>query len=204
VVVSLTQPRQPTGAGQMALAQRPVMIETNGFLLRSLVPDDINPQVLSWLSNSEMLQGLNLAGLGFNLDQLRAFVGKFDNLHNYMIGIFEGKSRTLIGFYTLDVDLRHRVGQITTGIGEQAYQGKGALWATIDALLDHFYAERNIDKISARILAKNYRMIFNFRDNTRFILEARLLQECVAPNGERVDILLFSSFKNGPRPGVPQ
>jgi len=177
------------------------MIETNGFVLRSLVPDDINPRVLSWLSDGEMMQGLNLTSLSFDLDQLRAFVGKFDNLHNYIIGIFEKSSGLLVGFYTIDVDLKHRVGQITTGVGERAYQGKGTLWATIDALLDHFYAERNVDKISARILAKNYRMIFNFKDNTRFVLEARLQQECLAPNGERVDILLFASFKNGPRPG---
>jgi RimJ/RimL family protein N-acetyltransferase len=197
----VTQAPAPFGAGQTVAQQKPVMIETNGFVLRSLVPNDINPRVLSWLSGNEMMQGLNLVSLNFDLDQLRAFVGKFDNLHNYIIGIFDKSNGLLVGFYTIDVDLKHQVGQITTGIGEQAYQGKGTLWATIDALLDHFYAERNVDKISARILAKNYRMIFNFKDNTRFVLEARLTQECLAPNGERVDILLFASFKNGPRPG---
>jgi RimJ/RimL family protein N-acetyltransferase len=187
-------------AGEASVQQKPVMLETNGFMLRSLVPDDMNPRVLSWLSDSEMMQGLNLASLNFDLDQLRAFVGRFDNLRNYMIGIFDKSNGLLIGFYTIDVDLRHRVGQITTGIGEPAYLGKGTLWATIDALLDHFFAERNVDKISARILAKNYRMIFNFKDNPRFVLEGCLRQECVAPDGKRVDILLFASFKNGPRP----
>jgi RimJ/RimL family protein N-acetyltransferase len=200
-VVSLTQASAAGVAGRTPVLQRSVMLETNGFVLRSLVPDDINPRVLSWLSAGEMMQGLNLASLNFALGQLREFVGKFDNLRNYFIGIFDKSNGLLIGFYTIDVDLRHRVGQITTGIGEPAYLGKGTLWATIDALLDHFYVERNVDKISARILAKNYRMLFNFKDNPRFVLEGCLREECLAPDGKRVDILLFASYKNGPRPG---
>lgn len=200
-MVSLTQAPAPVGTSQAAAARRAVTIETNGFLLRSLAPDDISPRVLSWLTDSEMMQGLNLASLNFDLDKLRAFVGKCDNLHSYIIGIFDKSNGLVIGFYAIDVDLKHRVGNITTGIGEPSYLGKGTLWATIDALLDHFHTERNVDKISARVLAKNYRMIFNFKDNPRFVLEGRLRQECVAPDGKRVDILLFASFKNGPRAG---
>jgi RimJ/RimL family protein N-acetyltransferase len=193
VIVSLA-PRAASPARTLA-QQRALRLETNGFVLRSLVPGDVDARVLGWLSDPAMMQGLNLAGLNFDLEQLRAFVGGFDNLHHHLIGIFDRASGLLAGFYTLDIDLRHRLGQITTGIGEPAYQGRGTLWATIDALLDHFFAERGVDKISGRILARNYRMIFNFKDNPRFILEARLRQECLAPNGQRVDILVFSAFK---------
>ena len=199
ILVPLTTPVPP--APTAATPGKPVQLETNGFILRSLVPDDVNTRMLNWLANREMMQGLNLPGLDFDLTGLRRFVAGFDNLHHYIIGIFDQTNQLLIGFYTIDVDAKHKIGHITTGIGESAYHGRGALWATIDALLDHFYTERDVDKFSARILAKNYRMIFNFKDNPRFVLEACLRQDCLAPNGERLDILLFASFKNPPRAG---
>jgi len=203
IVVSLARPLMqmatpvPIAASQLQISPgRPVLIESNGFVLRSLTPGDADLRMLSWLSNEQMMQGLNLASLDFDLDQLRGFIGRFDNFRSYFIGIFAKSDGLLIGFYTIDVDLKHRIGQVTTGIGESRYEGKGTLWATFGALLSHFYAERNIEKFSAHILARNFRMLFNFRNNPLFIFEACLQQECLAPNGERLDILVFSSFKN--------
>lgn len=177
-------------------AAAPVHIETNGYLLRSLTPDDVSQRFLGWLNDLDMLRGLNLPPLNFTLEQLAAFIGSFDNYHNYFIGIFDKSNNMLVGFYTLDVNRTHKVAIITTGIGEPDYIGKNVLWLTNDALLDHFYTYRDVDKISARILAKNRRMLFNFVNNTRFAFEAKLKRECLSPDGERVDLLVFASFKN--------
>lgn len=203
ILVSLTG----APAGQLPPAGvkprgRPIFLETHGFVLRSLVPGDITPRVLEWLSDPEMMRGLNLGGLDFTLEQLRNFVAGFDNRTHYFIGIFDQSNGLLVGFYTMDIRLAHKIGQITTGVGERSYDGKRTLWATIDALLDHFYAERDVEKISAGILANNYRMLFVFRDNPRFVLESCLKQECLSPSGERLDILVFSSFKNDGRKGT--
>lgn len=198
IIVSLTG-SQPVAASPGTRARgKPIHIETNGFVLRSLVPEDVTPRFLEWLSESGMMRGLNLAGLGYTVAQFRDFVASFDDRSHYIVGIFDQASNLLVGFYTMDVGLTHKVGQITTGVGEAAYDGKKTLWATIDALLDHFFEQRDVDKVSARVLANNYRMLFVFKDNPRFILEGRLLQECLLPSGARVDILVFSSFKNPP------
>lgn len=175
---------------------KPVHIETNGFILRSLSPDDVTPRFLAWLSESDMMRGLNLSSLGYGVEQLKGFVAGFDNRSHYFIGIFDQAEDLIVGFYTIDVSLTHKVGQITTGIGEAGYGGKETLWATIDALLDYFFSERDVDKISARVLASNYRMLFLFKDNTRFVFEGVLRQECLSPTGERMDIVVFSSFKS--------
>ena len=179
---------------------QPIHLDTNGFILRSLIAADITPRFLTWLSSPEMLRGLNLNALAFDLDGLRKFVASFDHHNNYFIGIFDAKNGLLVGFYTIDVSHVHRVGQLTAGVGEADYSRKKVLWATIDALIDHFYAERSIEKFSARILARNYAMLFNFKDNPRFVLEACLEQECLAADGTRLDLLIFSSFKT-PLPG---
>lgn len=174
----------------------PLHIETNGFVLRTLVPDDVTERFTQWLNASAMLEGLNISSPDFTMQRLRQFVASFDSLHNYFVGIFEQKSSLLIGFYTLDVDLRHRLGTITAGIGEPGYAERRVYWRTIDAFLDHMFAYRDIDKIVARVLAKNKAMLFNFVGNPRFIFEGCLRKECLAPDGERVDMMLFSAFRN--------
>lgn len=174
----------------------PVHIQTNGFILRNLTPTDATPQFLQWINSTEMQTGLNLPPLNFTHEKLVQFIKSFDNLNNYLIGIFDAQTQTLIGFYTLDVNLTHKVANITTGIGESHYEGKGVLWATIDALLDHLFIYRDIYKVNARVLATNRRMIFNFIGNPRFSFAALLYKECVKLDGERVDILLFSAFQN--------
>lgn len=176
------------------LKQGPVFIDSGMFYLRSLIGSDINERVLKWLTNSEMLAGLNLNALNFNLEQLRNFVLNFNNSTNYFIGIFAKKDNLLIGFYTIDVNLLHKVAMLTSGIGEPEYQGRYVYWKTIDALIDFFYMNRDIYKFTCRIVENNLRILFNFMNNPRFELEATLKNECLTPSGERVDILIFSSY----------
>ncbi|MFC3550367.1 GNAT family N-acetyltransferase [Lysobacter cavernae] len=176
-----------------------VTIETNGFLLRTLVPADVTPRFVEWINDARMREGLNLPELGFTAERLAQFIAGFDGVHHHFIGIFDRANGLLLGFYTLDVSLAHKVGNITASIGEPEYAGQRVFWRTIDALLDHFFTFRNIDKITARILAKNHGMLFNFVGNTRFVCEARLRKECLTPAGERVDVLVFASFKDGKR-----
>jgi RimJ/RimL family protein N-acetyltransferase len=193
VVVPAAHPPSPNRAAV------PVHIETNGYLLRSVVAQDITPRVVHWINSESMRSGLNLSPLNFDLERLRCFVTSFDSLHNHFIGIIDKTNGLLVGFYTLDVNLMHKVGNVTCGIGEADYQGRRVLWQTIDALLDHFFLYRDVEKITARILARNRPMLFNFIDNTRFVFEAKLLRECIGTAGERMDVLVFAAHRNGSR-----
>ena len=174
----------------------PVYIETNGYLLRSLVPADVTPRFLQWMNSPELLSGLNLPALNFTSASLAQFIAGFNNLNNYLVGIFDLKTKLLIGFYALDVSLLHKVGNVTTGIGEPDYLGKKVFWATEDAFHDYFFTYRDLYKITARVLATNRRMLFNFIGSPTFVLEGRLYKECIVKGGKRSDVLLFSVFKD--------
>lgn len=171
-----------------------IYLETNGYVIRSLIAEDVNEQFLDWFNAPKMLSGLNLGDLHFTIERLKSFVSGFDNYRNYFLGIFD--QNEIVGFYTVDVNLLHRLGNITTGIGNNAYAGKHTLLKTINVILDFFYANREVDKFTARILSKNYAMIYNFKNSTRFIFEAHLKKECLAPDGSRVDLLVFASHKD--------
>lgn len=180
-------------------AGAPVLIETGSYILRSMRAEDANERILGWLNDAGMLQGLNLPPLHFTLETLRHFIVGFDNRRTYFIGIFDREAGILVGFYTLDTNLSHRIGHLTAGVGEQAYLGRRVFWDTVDALLDHMYAHRGLEKIKAQVLARNRRMLFNLiNNNRRFIFEALLRQECLAPDGTRQDILIFASFRTPP------
>lgn len=171
-----------------------VYLTSNDYVIRSLTPDDVSETFLNWFNTTEMLSGLNIDTLHFSLERMKQFVGSFDNLGHYFLGIFHGEE--IVGFYTIDVNLTHKIGSITTGIGNKNYLGKKTLWSTIDVVLDYFYANRDIHKFTARILAHNYAMLFNFKNNTRFTLESHLKRECLAPDGKRLDLLVFASHKS--------
>jgi len=188
----------PRTAGPAIAPPAPVQIETHGFVLRSLVPGDVTARFVQWINAPAMRAGLNLPPLGLDAAQLQRFIGTFDGRHNHLIGIFE--KGLLIGFYTIDVNLTHKVGAITAGIGEIGYERRRVYWYTIDALLDHFFVYRDLDKIVARVLASNRAMLFNFVDNSRFFFEAKLRQECIGQDGERQDVLVFAAFREGERP----
>lgn len=176
----------------------PVQITSHGLLLRTLVPADVTPRFVEWINSPTMRAGLNLADLHFDEASLRRFVATFDGLHNHVIGIFD--AGLLIGFYTLDVNPTHKVASLTAGMSKDGSDRHKVYWSTIDALLDHFFIYRDIDKISARVLAGNHAMLFNFVDNSRFVFEAKLRQECMGVDGRRQDVLSFAAFRDGERP----
>ncbi|OHT18198.1 GNAT family N-acetyltransferase [Edaphosphingomonas haloaromaticamans] len=191
---ALARPDTPSAGPRGA----PVHIETNGYVLRSLSPADVTPRFAAWLNDAPLRDGLNLPPLDFSLERLRAFVASFNDLHHYFVGIFDRDQGALAGFYTLDVDLNHKVGNITTGL-DPAFADRPVQAATIDAFLDHMFAFRDVDKIVARVLAGNRAMVEKLDASPRFHFEARLRQECLTASGERLDLVLFAAFRTEPK-----
>ena len=197
-VSSQSPPAKPFPLAAAATPPAPVQITVNGFVVRTLVPADVTPRFAEWINSPAMRAGLNLPNLGFDETRLRQFIAGFDGRRNHIIGIFD--KALLIGFYTIDVNLTHKVGSITAGIGEVGKGRRKVYWRTIDALLDHFFTYRDLDKMVAHILAGNTAMLFNFVDSSRFLHEARLRKECLGQDGRRQDLMVFAAFRDGERP----
>src|SRR5690606_23748451 len=131
------------------------------FHLRTLNPADATPRLISWLQEEGLLRGLNVQRREWTLDQLKAFIASYDNIHRYLVGIFESGD-SLIGFYTLDVNLLHKSAQITAAIGDNSFVGRNVLIETGKPFVEYLFARRDIEKVSARVLASNKRVVFNF------------------------------------------
>lgn len=173
-----------------------VKVETEHYTLSSLEPADATPLLQGWLRDESILDGMNLSPLNWSIPEIQAFIRTFDNNGSFIVGIRAKPASTLIGFHTVSVNRRHRTAQFTAAVGDKSYWGKGVLAETTRALVDHMFTARGVEKMYARVLAKNRRIVFNFANSSMFQLEGTLRQEILAPNGERHDILTFACLKN--------
>ena len=191
--ISRTQAFKPT-------PQRgpPIHIETHGYVLRSLRSADATSDLLEIINSKTLQTGLNIDLKDFDTPSLIEFISRFDDKHNYFVGIF--KNGLIKGFYTVDVNLTHRVGVITAGISEAASREDRVYWATIEAFIEHLFVYRDLEKISARIFANNRAMLFNFMNAKLFQHEATLRKECIALDGTRQDVIVFSALKGESNP----
>jgi len=178
----------------------PVILETENYRVRSLRPTDVGSSLQQWLKDKDVLAGLNIPQVEWSAERLQKFIASFDNRTKYIIGIFDISNSNIIGFYTVDVNHKHKTAQLTAAIGDKSEWGKNILVETAIPLVDHFFDKREVEKITARIISTNKRVFFNFMNSDLFHLEARLQEEILSPAGARLDVFQFAAFKSR-RPG---
>lgn len=145
-------------------ASGPVNIETERFLLRSLTEDDISPQWIAWLDDPEILVTLNAEPRKHTPETLARQLAQYDNWSHYQIGIFTRDGGRHIGLHEMNLNRKSGVMQVNVLIGDKAWWGKGVVAETRNALLDHFFFEQGIERAYGTPLARNYRMIFNYKN----------------------------------------
>jgi len=157
---------------------------------------DGTQQLISWLQDDDVLRGLNIPRREWTLDQIKTFITSYDCVKRHLVGIFERRNEALIGFYTLDVNLTHKSAQITAAVCDRSFVGRNVLRETARPFIIHLFETRDIEKVSARVLASNKRIIFNFIIPDLFVYEAKLRQEVIVKDGRREDLLIFACHKS--------
>lgn len=185
----------PAAFRRQSPAARPILIDTPNYRLRSLTVDDAGPELQRWLGDDDMLRGANLPKVDWTMERLRGFLAAYDNRARYAIGVYPRDRNELIGMFTIDVNLQHRRGMLTTALIDRAHWGTDVVHETILALMQHMLQHRGLDKLSVGILATNRRMIYHLMRAPLFPFEGRLRQEVLTPQGKRVDLLIFAAYK---------
>jgi len=186
-----------TLAARPAPARKPVLIETDGYILRSLKPSDAGPTMAAWFDDPVVMAGLNLPIGGITHDHLRAYISEYDNYTKYIVGVFTKPDQRFIGYYYVSINLEHKVGTLSYIIGDPNYRQGHIQDRLGDMICEEFFTNRSIDKMVARVLANNYRALFMMK-NSDFMLEGVFKKDNILPDGGRVDIVQFCRF----RPGV--
>jgi len=182
--------------GPRALAPAPlrVRLDTPRFRLRGLAPADVTERFASWLADPEVAGPLNRAAVAPPLASLRREIGSGDGVRRFFVGIYDAEGAPL-GFYALVRDPQHRTVAFNVLVGEKAWWGKGVVLETRAALLDHFFAERGVEKAAGTPLARNFPAVFNYK-RQGWRLEGVLRGQCLAFDGAgRLDQFQFGMLK---------
>lgn len=195
------QPKRPGSLGKSFSVSakkpqgRPVRLESETRILRSLRPSDAGRTMAAWFEDPVVLAGLNLPAGGITQQSLRGYIEEFDNQRRFMIGIFLKPNERFVGFYQVDVNLGHRVAQLSVAVGDKQFRGQPPSNELPDMIVREFFEKRGVEKFVARVLASNYKALWLMK-NSNFEFEALLREDNLLPGGERVDIAQFRRLKS--------
>jgi len=194
------QMRGNAGVGVPTFARgKAFQLELDQYYLRTLRHTDASLEFTQWMNDPDVVTGMNIPKLNMSVENLSRFIGTFDNLKKYIIGIFVKPDMQLIGFYQIDVDLKHRRGVITAAVGNRHWWGKGVFRTTARPMVDAFFETRDIDKMTLRVTSSNKKILYSLMTSS-FSYEGCLKEEVLAPDGQRLDIHVFGRVKEKKTP----
>jgi RimJ/RimL family protein N-acetyltransferase len=143
---------------------RPIRLETERFLLRTLYAEDATQPYADWLADPEVMTPLNRPPITrLSLEQLAGTIRASDGIRSFQIGIFELASGRHIGNYSIDIDHANSLAWFNVLIGDKAFWGEKVVLETRAALLDHFFDERGVEKALGKAWTRNFPAVFNYK-----------------------------------------
>jgi len=174
----------------------PIWLETERFLLRTLRAEDATQTFLDWLADPEVMAPLNRQPSRLTAERLARTIVACDGINSHQIGIFERGTGRHIGNYAIEVDRGDWTATFNVMIGDKAYWGKKVVLETRAALLDHFFAERFIEKAIGLPPARNIPSVYNYKAQG-WRLEGVLKGQLKSQLGEgRLDQYQFALLKD--------
>ena len=175
---------------------RPVSTHSERFIIRSLTPNDVSERWCNWAGDPDIMTPLNMPVRKSTREGLVKYVAQQNNDRNYLIGIFAKAMGQHIGFYQIDVNKLHRTAGFNVVIGDKQYWGKNAVNETRAAILTEFFERRGLEKAWGQPLARNFPMIFNYKQQG-WKLEGILRGQCLSVvDGSRIDQYQFGMLRD--------
>ncbi|MFM9863460.1 MAG: GNAT family N-acetyltransferase [Micropepsaceae bacterium] len=169
-----------------------IRIDTPNLYLRTLTVNDASPQWLAWFGQTDIRDGLNLADAPASLAEVAAYIGKYDQRSNIILGIFDRTNDLLLGILATQVDWDKARYLANTFVGETAYRNRGVMLEVAAPFRDYFFDTLNLKVMTATALATNEPIISYLR-KTGWTLNRTLKNHTRShKDGTMVDLHLYS------------
>lgn len=144
----------------MTDSRTPVNIayETEHCFVRELELSDASETICNWMANPETAKALNAPARALSLDDVRKYISGHDRINGHLLGIFERRSRSLIGFWSVYVDWQHREFLINVLVAERIEGELGALRETGRPLYEFMFLNQGLGAMCYNVLASNERV----------------------------------------------
>jgi RimJ/RimL family protein N-acetyltransferase len=169
-----------------------IRIDTPHLYLRSLTVADASPRWLAWFGQQDIREGLNVATPPTSHDEVVAYIQRYDQSTNILLGIFDRTNDLLLGLLAAQVDWRAGRYLANTFVGEAPYRHRGVMLEISQPFRDYFFDTLNLKVMTATALATN-KPIINYLRKTGWTLN-QTLKNHVRSNkdGTMVDLHLYS------------
>lgn len=178
---------------------RPLTLESEHYLLRSLAPHEVNLRHVRWLRDPEVMATLNLRPMkgvpdAQLLKRMQSDVARADNRTRFHLGIFPKEAKSQIGYFAVDLDEKNAHAQTRVVIGEREWWGRDVVIEARAVLIDFLFSTAGVEKVWGSTSSRNIASIFNYRAQG-FTNEGILRKHSTGIDGARIDIVLFGLLR---------
>jgi RimJ/RimL family protein N-acetyltransferase len=172
-------------------SNNPVHIDAGPYYIRTLGEKDASERWGEWPADPDVAFLLNAPTRRMTRSDIADYIRSFDQSSRFLLGIFDKRGDTHIGFYTISVNRPAGRGLINVLIGERAYRNRGVLKATRIPFARFFFETLKLQTMLAAALARNQIVVKRLLKD-EWVLD-RTLKRHVAPpgGGEMLDICLL-------------
>jgi RimJ/RimL family protein N-acetyltransferase len=149
---------------------------------------------VSWWNDPRVQTGLNTVPRNWTMKDAQKHVAKFNNMDKFHLGIFHKTNDLLIGFITVFVQKKDKVGKLNIVIGNKQYWGKRVPEELKTVVFPFVFDTLKMDKMRVDVDGKNRSSIMMCK-RLGYELEGVLKQETLHIDGDRSDLYLFGLLK---------
>ncbi len=140
-------------------APRTIVLETPNHVIRTMERGDVCAEWCKWTADPVAARALNAKPVEMTMEQLHAYVERFDRSTSHLLGIFEKETGRLVGIRSIYIDFAHSEFYDNILVGEPDARGKRVRTESTDAVLPYFFEEVGLKSSVCGILADNTHML---------------------------------------------
>lgn len=132
-----------------------VRIDAGDYLIRTVTADDASDRWAAWMADPEVAYMLNSPARTMTKDDITAYIKTFDQRSDLLWGIFDKRTGSHIGFFTVYVDYARSQGIVNLLIGEAEHRNRGVLSVIRRHFAEYFFETLGLKTMMATALAHN-------------------------------------------------
>jgi len=169
-----------------------VRIDAGDYLIRTITVDDASDRWAAWMADPEVANMLNAPVRSMTKDEIIAYIKTFDQRSDLLWGIFDKRSGSHIGFFTVKADYDRSQGIVNLLIGEAEHRNRGVLSTIRRHFAEYFFETLGLKTMMATALAHN-QVIINTLIKGGWKVDKVLKQHATAyADGSKLDLWLMS------------
>lgn len=135
-----------------------ISIQTDRFILRTIVKGDVSPRYLSWLQDGNSNRFINSASPDIDIAELQQFIEEKSNRDNVVfLGIFNRSDGIHIGNIKYEpVNTKEGYAVMGILIGDESYRGKNVAGEVIKASANWLWENLELKSILLGVHKLNY------------------------------------------------